>query len=376
MRLPVHPRLACTIEEATKRGVGLAACMAAALLESGSRRTHCDLLEALDEPLDERTKQQLRSLVRLARPGTERRDDDAALCTAILLGFPDRVAKRRTVNQAMLANGVAVELASDWHGGEWFVALDVEDRTEKALPIVRLAARIEPEWLLDHFPERIRDENMLEWNRQAERVDAVSRLLYGGPDFAGLVMEESKHATPDPEQAATMLAQKALEAGIERFVKGEALEEWLARLEFAGKALPELAELFAEFCTGMRSFSELRTAGEGFLMWLEQRLGASRLREDAPDSIKLPSGRKARIRYERGKPPWVASQLQDFFGMMETPRIGPDRTPLVLHLLAPNRRPVQMTQDLSGFWDRLYPQVRRELMRRYPRHAWPERPNG
>jgi len=100
------------------------------------------------------------------------------------------------------------------------------------------------------------------------------------------------------------------------------------------------------------------------------------LRDQAPESIKLPSGRRARIRYELGKPPWVASFLQDFFGLTETPRIGPQRTPVVVHLLAPNRRPVQMTQDLSGFWHRLYPQVRRELMRRYPRHAWPERPNG
>lgn len=371
MRLPVHPRLARTIAEATQRGVGLAGCMTAALLESGSRRAHCDLLEALDEPLDERTKHQLRALVRVARPGTERKDDDAALCTSVLLGFPDRVAKQRAGNQAMLANGVAVEMASDWHGGAWFVALDVEDRTEKALPIVRLAARIEPEWLLDHFPERVREESVLEWNRQADRVDAVSRLLYDG-----LVMEESKHATPDPERAGVMLAEKALEAGVERFVDGAQLEEWLARLEFAGSAAPELPVLFAEFCTGMRSFAELRTAGAGFLGWLEQRLGAGRLREDAPDSIKLPSGRRARVRYERGKPPWVASLLQDFFGMMETPRIGSQRTPLVVHLLAPNRRPVQMTQDLSGFWDRLYPQVRRELMRRYPRHAWPERPNG
>jgi len=376
MRLPVHPRLARTIEEATKRGVGLAACMTAALLESGARRAHCDLLAALDEPLDERTKHQLRALVRLVRPPAERKEDDAALRVAILLGFPDRVAKRRTGNQVMLVNGVAVEMTSDWHGGDWLVALDVEDRTEKALPVVRLAVGIEPEVLLDHFPEWVREENLVQWNRKAERVDAVSRLVYGGPGSNGLVLEESNHATPAPEQAAALLAEKALEAGMERFVDGEQLAEWLARLEFAGTAAPELPVLFTEFCAGMRSFSELRAAGEGFLHWLEQRLGATQLRDQAPESIKLPSGRRARIRYELGKPPWVASFLQDFFGMTETPRIGPQRMPVVVHLLAPNRRPVQMTQDLSGFWHRLYPQVRRELMRRYPRHAWPERPNG
>jgi HrpA-like RNA helicase len=73
-------------------------------------------------------------------------------------------------------------------------------------------------------------------------------------------------------------------------------------------------------------------------------------------------------------PPWIASRLQDFFDMRHSPRIGSDRTPLVLHLLAPNQRAVQTTTDLAGFWERLYPQVRRELMRRYPKHTWPERP--
>ena len=75
------------------------------------------------------------------------------------------------------------------------------------------------------------------------------------------------------------------------------------------------------------------------------------------------------MHYEHGKPPWIESRLQDFFGMRETPRIG--NFSVVVHLLAPNRRPVQVTTDLGGFWERLYPQVRRELSRRYPKHKWP-----
>jgi ATP-dependent helicase HrpB len=103
--------------------------------------------------------------------------------------------------------------------------------------------------------------------------------------------------------------------------------------------------------------------------------GARRQLQDfAPDRVKLPGGRSVRIHYEPNQPPWIASRLQDFFGMRETPRIGPEQTPVVVHLLAPNHRPVQTTTDLAGFWERLYPQVRRELMRRYPKHAWPERP--
>ena len=90
--------------------------------------------------------------------------------------------------------------------------------------------------------------------------------------------------------------------------------------------------------------------------------------------MTLPGGRSTRIHYEAGKPPWVESRLQDFFGMAAGPAVGGGRVPLVLHLLAPNQRAVQVTTDLSGFWDRHYPAIRRELMRRYPRHAWPEDP--
>ncbi|HSW49453.1 MAG TPA: ATP-dependent helicase C-terminal domain-containing protein, partial [Bryobacteraceae bacterium] len=115
----------------------------------------------------------------------------------------------------------------------------------------------------------------------------------------------------------------------------------------------------------------------GFLRALTGRLpgGAERtLREVAPEKIRLAGGRQVRVRYARNQPPWVASRLQDFFGMRETPRVAGGAVPLVVHLLAPSQRPVQTTTDLAGFWERLYPQVRRELSRRYPKHAWPEDP--
>jgi ATP-dependent helicase HrpB len=126
------------------------------------------------------------------------------------------------------------------------------------------------------------------------------------------------------------------------------------------------AEL-ASLAMGRRSFAELEAAN--LLSVLESKV---RLDEVAPTRLKLPSGRSAKVEYAIGQTPWVSSRLQDFFGMKETPRIG--GVPLVVHLLAPNQRPVQVTLDLKGFWERLYPQVRRELSRRYPRHAWPENP--
>ena len=209
----------------------------------------------------------------------------------------------------------------------------------------------------------------MEWNRLTERVEAVSALLYDE-----LVIQESRSGAPDAEAAAELLAQKALETGIDRFVDRDTLDEFLARIEFAGFEPPDLQQALRDLCLGLRSFAELKSAAANIIPMLEQKMATRRLDEIAPARIRLPNGRQTKVHYEPGKPPWIASRLQDFFGMRETPRVGREQTPVVVHLLAPNQRAVQTTADLAGFWERLYPQVRRELMRRYPRHSWPERP--
>lgn len=195
----------------------------------------------------------------------------------------------------------------------------------------------------------------------------MSRLQY-----SSLSLDESIGAPTDKDAAGNLLAEHALEAGIGRFVDEAALHDLSGRLEFAGMEAPPLADNFKAFCGGYCSFAELKSAGDRFVVWLEQRLDARALGANAPRTLRLKNGRQVKIHYECGKTPWIASRLQDFFGMNETPRLGPKSTLVVLHLLAPNQRPVQTTTDLAGFWTRLYPQVRRELMRRYPRHHWPE----
>ncbi len=391
IRFPLPPRLSRLLEEAVEQGIAEDGCVAAALLAAGIDTGTNDLLKAMDRGPQPELRQhiaQLRRLLRLpAQKREQRRHDEEALLKAVLTGFPDRVARRRAGNQVLLSSGGSAEIATDaaGHGRgyelgyEFMVAVDGEDRKEKPLPLIRLTARIEAEWLIDFFPEHVREESRLVWNREAERVEASSALLYDE-----LVIQESRGAAPDREVAAALLAAKAMEAGIDHFVDREALDQFLARLEFAGleaagpgcsdTAPPDLQPAMQELCTGLLSFAELRAASKNFLPMLEQQYGGRRLNELAPVSVRLQGGRQTKIHYERGKPPWIASRLQDFFGMRETPRIGPNRTPVVVHLLAPNHRAVQTTSDLGGFWERLYPQVRRELMRRYPKHAWPERP--
>ncbi len=368
-RYPLPPRLSRILVEALERGVGEDGCVAAALLGSGVHVEKSDLLAAMDLDQDYRVRQHIEQLRRIARPRKQTHHSDDALLMSVLTGFPDRVARRRTGNQVLLSTGASAEVAGDPPRYEFMVAVDAEDRKEKPLPLVRTTARIEPEWLIDLFPDRVREQSSVTWNRVTERVEAVSALLYDD-----LVIQESRSAAPDAEAAAELLAQKALEAGIERFIDMNDLDEFRARVEFAGFEPPDVPRALRELCSGLRSFAELRKAASELIPVLEQKAGTRRLEEVAPARIRLQNGRQTKVHYDRGEPPWIASRLQDFFGMRDTPRIGPGHTPVTVHLLAPNQRPVQTTSDLGGFWERLYPQVRRELMRRYPKHLWPERP--
>jgi ATP-dependent helicase HrpB len=368
-RYPLHPRLSRILTAAMERGVGEDGCIAAALLGSGARFEKNDLLAAMDADQDYRTRQQIEQLRRIARPSKQKHHNDDALLMSVLAGFPDRVARRRTDSQVLLSTGASAEVAGEPPQYEFMVAVDAEDRKDKALPLIRMTARIEPEWLIDLFPDRVQEQSSVTWNRLAERVEAVSALLYDE-----LVIQESRGAAPDPEAAAELLARKALEAGIDRFVDGDTLNEFVARAEFAGFEAPDLQQALRDLCLGLRSFTELKNAAVSFVSNLEQQFSTRQLNEIAPARIRLPNMRWTKVHYEPGKPPWIASRMQDFFGMHETPRVGRARTPVVVHLLAPNQRAVQTTTDLAGFWQRLYPQVRRELMRRYPRHSWPERP--
>ena len=377
-RYPLHPRLARLLTAAAERGAAVEACRLAALLSSGDRYPAADALQVTDRELEGAARQiekQLARLVRSARPGVRERD---GLAMSILEAYPDRAGRRRAGRDARLANDEAALLPEHWTA-EFFVAVDVEHRREHPAPVIRLAAPIEPEWLLELFPERIREASECVWNRGAERVDAVSRLHYDS-----LLLEENRGAMPDPQLAARLLAEHAADAGLQRFIDPERISRLLARTSFAAKHSPvralsedDVRGVLAELCAGCRSFAELeRAARAGMMPLLFSKLGPDgerTLNAIAPDGIPL-GKRQVQVHYEQGQQPWIASRLQDFFGLRDTPRIARGQVPLVVHLLAPNQRPVQTTSDLAGFWDRLYPQVRRELSRRYPKHAWPEKP--
>jgi ATP-dependent helicase HrpB len=385
-RLPLHPRLARIVVEAARRGSADDGAAAAAVLSAGEQldgpaRHHAesDVLVLMEREWMRDTRrlyEQVRRVVgqasgRRGASGSTAARSAAPLLTSILAGFPDRLAKRRQGTEYLLAGGGSAELStsSAVQNHDFILALDVDVRRDRKLPLIRLASAVDPEWLIDLFPEGVEDRSGVEWNRSAERVDAVSALVYDG-----LAIEESRGAVPDPEAAAELLAAKAQEEDLARFLDRDQLEAFRARVEFAGLARvagDEIRQAIRDACTGLRSFAEL--AKSDLLGAIRARVpGIGRLNELAPERITLAGGRPVRVHYEHGKPPWIASRLQDFFGMTETPRIAGQ--PVVIHLLAPNQRPVQTTTDLAGFWQRLYPQIRKELSRKYPKHKWPERP--
>jgi ATP-dependent helicase HrpB len=231
--------------------------------------------------------------------------------------------------------------------------------------------------------DRIAETDEIVWNAAKERAERVVQMTYDGlPIDEQRDVEGARRAGP---RAAELLAKQAIAAGIERFIDRDALAQWRARVSFVAKLAPEagivaptddaLASVIARACEGAISFAELRSMR--LLDLLDAQLGDKRALVDrlAPTHLTLPRRRqRAAIHYEIDQPPWIASRMQDFFGLARAPSVGDGRVPLVLHLLAPNQRPVQVTTDLPGFWVKHYPALRKQLMRRYPKHQWPEDP--
>ncbi len=383
-RYPLHPRLGRLVVESRRRGVAEDGCTIAALLSAGERLpmrpahdTRSDLLVLLESEWEPRTAQIVRQIRRLVRPPRQQRKDDDALLLSVLAAFPDRVARRRQGAELQLAAGDPAVLApaSTVVTPAFLVAVEAEDRRDQKAPLIRIASGIEPEWLIDLFPDRVRETTQVQWNRAGERVESVSALW-----FDEIAIQESR-SIPEPEAAAGLLATKAMEAGLARFTDVEEVEAFLERARFGALhgagPVPEVRDGIAELAYGLKSFSELESAarGNGLVRALQNLMPSAARRmldEIAPERIRLPGGRPVRVHYEPDQPPWIASRLQDFFGMRESPTVAGGAVRLVVRLLAPNQRPVQTTTDLAGFWQRLYPQIRKELSRRYPKHKWPE----
>lgn len=405
---PLHPRLARLLVAGAERGVGELAAAAAAILAERPLRTggppprtsdadildELELLERGDRGLDpavvsavRRATDQLRRLIGKQPAGPRSRvDRELALRQALLAAHPDRVASVRVDDHGhrtlVFAFGGSAELSpeSAVRSSAWVIALRSEERREgtRRRAVVRSACAIDPEWLIDLFPEAVIDDEQLRFDPARERVIGESALRYGK-----LAITASP-ITKLPEAASQILLEAARNVGVQRFC-GDELEQLRLRAAFVHAHRPELPllddaridEALTHACAGKTSFAELQQANLPAIIQAELGMRAgdpTALDRLAPRTTTLPGGRKLDIHYEADRPPWVGSWLQDFFGLRTGPRVLDGKIPVVLHLRAPNRHDVAVTTDLAAFWRDHYPELRKRLSRRYPRHDWPDDP--
>jgi ATP-dependent helicase HrpB len=311
----------------------------------------------------------------------DRHDQDEAILRAMLAAFPDRVARRRKAGEprGVMVGGRGVRLADQSALDadiELFVCVDIDAGEGEAF--VRQASVVERSWLSAGHKETTTD---VFFDEAAGRVAARKRTAWNG-----LVLDESQAALPGDEQVAPILAQAATAHWEQAFPADDpdvsslisrvrCLHQWMPELELPPLDEAQLKELLPQICYGRRTLAEVRRgpwleAIRGQLSWPQRQA----LEREVPERIEVPSGSRIAVRYEPGRPPVLAVRIQEVFGMLETPRFAGGRVPVLLHLLAPNQRVAQVTDDLASFWAKTYALVRKDLRARYPKHAWPEDP--
>ena len=409
--LSLHPRLAHMLIYAEQSGqLALAADLAALLSER-------DILKRLrgDPPLPADIEERLlllqqwrRDRKRIAgrkeleagacaevdraarqwnRPGRKGTDPvNAPLSAGGLLGlaYPDRIARRRESGGYLLAGGRGASLpeADRLEREEFLVipALDAGRKTGRAF----LAAAISREEIRATHAAAIRQQATVEWDGRSESVIAVEEERLGS-----VVLSRRQLTEIDPELQQQALLEGIRRMGLKVLPWTRESEAWLQRLRCLrrwqpGENWPDVSEAallqgleewLAPWLDGMSRREHLKRLDlaailRSMLSWEKQQ----RMEELAPTHMRVPSGSRKRLDYSDEEAPVLAVKLQEMFGLADTPRVCAGRVAVKLHLLSPAQRPIQITQDLRGFWERTYQDVKKELKGRYPKHYWPDDP--
>jgi ATP-dependent helicase HrpB len=407
LALPTHPRLAHAMLDAPRAWQGLA-CDLAALIEArdplrGEARRSDDLRERVlalqhfrrerKAPADadrhalaaiEQTAANLRKRVQAER------DDGAphehALGEVLALAFPERIARASATDgrRYQLANARGARLFDDsrLRGAAWLAVSDL--RFDEKDSVILRAAPVDEDYLRERFADSFARATSVRFNPETRAVEALDESR-----FAGIVLERRSVGAPRDARSAAMLCTGIAQLGVACLPWTEPLRQWQARAlclrawcedlqlpDVSDAALSAAIEdWLAPFLEGKARVAEIDAAllGEALHALLDYSQRKA-LDEHAPVALTVPSGNSKRLEYEPGKPPVLAVKLQELFGLTDTPRVAKGRVPVTLHLLSPAQRPIQVTQDLKGFWERTYPEVKKELKGRYPKHPWPDDP--
>lgn len=312
--------------------------------------------------------------------GMPQPSSDEAVLRAILAAYPDRVARRRETGskRAVMVGGRGVKLAEESAvlEAELFVCVNVDGAVGEAL--VRHASGVRREWLT---PELLQTETIVSFDEERETVIAKKLVTWNG-----LTLEDSQSALPAGEKVEALLASAAAERLEHVLPKdNEDFTQFVTRTQCLAAWRPDwnlpllddavLRSLLPMLVSGCRSFADLRRspwlhAAKSLFTYPQLQL----IEREAPEWIEVPSGSRIAVQYEVGRPPILAVRIQEVFGLLDTPRLAGGKVPVLMHLLAPNMRVAQVTDDLRSFWKNTYALVRKDLRARYPKHAWPEDP--
>jgi ATP-dependent helicase HrpB len=304
-----------------------------------------------------------------------------ALQRCVLAGFPDMVAMRLdagTLRCALVHGRKGVLARESVVSSPLLVASEVREVAIRGdvETLLTLATAIREEWLRELFPEAFAETT-------TAYFDATLRRVLGRKQtrFHDLVLRSEVSYTPPAEEASALLAREVIAGTCPLKHWDNAVEQWILRLNQLAQwypefELPKLAEadrqmLIEQLCEGATTYKAIKERE----VWPTVKSWLSRAQQDlldkyAPERFELPNGRKARIIYDATAAPSIASRIQDLYGVTGELRIAGGRVPLVIQVLAPNHRPIQITQNLETFWKESYPKIKQELQRKYPKHEW------
>jgi ATP-dependent helicase HrpB len=308
---------------------------------------------------------------------------DEALQKCVLIGFSDRVAHRLdqgTLRCELVHNrrGVLARESVVQHA-PLFVAAEVrevEGKDEELRTIISLATAIEADWLRELFPEDIQGELKVQFDPTQKRVAAAELSR-----FRGLALSAKRVEPPPADAAARLLADEVVAGNLVLKEWDHTVEQWILRLNLLSKWCPELElppiteddrrHLIEQVCHGAIGYKdikdkEVRAVVQSWLSHTQREL----LDKHAPERLSLGNGRTPKVSYEASNPPHIAMRIQELYDVTQTPKIALGRVPVLMHILTPGMKPVQVTQDLANFWREHYPRLKSELQRRYPKHEW------
>ncbi|MDE2024623.1 MAG: ATP-dependent helicase HrpB [Gammaproteobacteria bacterium] len=402
LELPLHPRLAHMVAGSVRRGSGWLACLLAAVLSerdivAGSAK-HAGVAErvrllieqsAADAGVARRNLERVQAVAHdIARQAGIAPQAHVAAEQAgplLALAYPDRIAKRRagTRPSYLLANGRGAYLADDdpLSRAEWLAVAALDGNPREAR--IFLAARTDEREVRASFAAQIVARDRIDWDEDQGAVRAVRELCLGA-----IVLEQRPLAEPDAQRVAALMLAAIRRHGSDCLPWTTELRNWQARVLLLRRVqgdfwpdvsdavlLRSLEQWLAPYLAGYTRLTQLvqvplKQALEALLDYPQRRV----LDELAPVQVTVPTGRCVALDYTAGDTPVLAVRIQEMFGLAQSPAIVDGRMPLVLHLLSPAGRPLQVTRDLAGFWKSSYQDVKKDMRGRYPKHPWPDDP--